>query len=308
MHIVFVGAGGIGGYFGARLIESGAEVSFVARDGRHAQAIRESGLRVTSPLGNALVRPHVVSADPAAIEAADLVVFTVKMPDAQAAIAQLAPLVRPGTVVLPLQNGVDIADMLAARIGADAVALGTAHIGVKIAAPGHIEHSGGFARLRFGALQPGQLPRLEAFHAACRKAGIEAELQADVWRASWEKFVFLVAVSGLTALTRKPIGATQAEPELQRMLHAAMAETAALARAEGIALADDFVATQMATAMALPPGMKASMLHDLEAGRPLELPWLAAAVVRRSQRFGLDAPVNRFIAAALSPYVNGAAA
>lgn len=305
MHIVFYGAGGIGGYFGGRLLAAGEQVSFVAR-GRHAQAMREHGLRVKSPLGDAQVAVPSISDDPAALPAADLVVFAVKMPDAEAAAARLAPLMKPGTVVLPLQNGVEIVDVLTAALGATPVALGAAYIPAKIAEPGVIEHAGGFAALRFGALQPAQQPLLQAFAAACTRAGVKADVVDDMRRAMWEKFVFLVGMSSLTALTRLPIAVTRSDPELRRLLQQVMDETAALARAEGVALPADFGMQQMSVIDGLPPTAKASMAHDLDAGRPLELPWLAGAVVRRSARLNLDAPANRFIAAALGPYQRGA--
>jgi 2-dehydropantoate 2-reductase len=304
VHIVFYGAGGIGGYFGARLLAAGENVSFVAR-GRHAQAMREHGLRVKSPLGDVAVAVPSLSDDPAALPPADLVVFTVKMPDADAAAARLAPLMKPGTVVLPLQNGVEIADLLAAHVGAAAVALGAAYIPTKIAAPGVIEHAGGFASLRFGPLQAQQRGALEAFAAACGRAQVPVELIDDMRRVMWEKFVFLVGMSSLTALTRQPIGVVRGDAELRRLLQQVMDETAALARAEGVALADDFVARQMAVVDGLPAQAKASMANDLDAGRPLELPWLAGAVVRRSERAGLQASANRFVSAALGPYVRG---
>jgi 2-dehydropantoate 2-reductase len=307
MHIVFVGAGGLGGYFGARLIAAGARVSFVAR-GRHAEAIRRTGLQVTSPLGDLLVQPAAISADPAVLAPADLLLFTVKLPDADAAAATLAPLLRHDTVILPLQNGVEISELLAARFGVARVAAGAAYIATKVAAPGVIAHGGSFARLRFGALQPAQQPRLAEFEALCRQAGVDAELVPDIRRTLWEKFVFLVGLSSLTALTRQPIGVVRAEPELRRLLEQVMSETWSLGRAEGVALADDFVARQMAFVDELPADMKASMLHDLEAGRRLELPWLAGAVVRRGTRLGRDAPACRFVAAALAPYVAGARA
>ena len=284
MRIVFMGAGGIGGYFGARLIASGEQVGFVAR-GAHAQAMREQGLRVRSPMGDLAVPTPHVHEDPAALAAAlapELVVFAVKLPDAEAAAQRLAPLVGPQTVVLPLQNGVEAAELLARHVPAQSVALGLAYIPTKIAEPGVIEHGGGFARLRFGALHPSQQGVLEAFLAACRRAGIEAEMPADIRLASWEKFVFLTGLSSLTALTREPAG-----------------------RAEGVPLPEDFVERQMAFADTLLPGMKASMLHDLEAGRRLELPWLAGAVVRRSAARGLATPACSFICAALAPFVDG---
>lgn len=304
MHIVFYGAGGIGGYFGGRLLAAGERVSFVAR-GRHAQAMREHGLQVKSPLGDVQVAVDRVSDDPEALGPADLVVFAVKWPDAEAAAARLAPLVKPGTVVLPFQNGVEIAELLQRHLGEAAVALGAAYIPAKIAAPGVVEHAGGFASLRFGALLPAQRPRLDAFLAACTRAKIQAERVDDIRRVMWEKFVFLVGMSSLTALTRLPIAVTRTDPALRALLQQVMDETAALARAEGIALPDDFVAKQMAVADALPPMTKASMAHDLDAGRALELPWLAGAVVRRGERAGLPAAANRFVAAALGPYAGG---
>jgi 2-dehydropantoate 2-reductase len=305
MHIVFYGAGGIGGYFGARLLAAGEDVSFVAR-GRHAEAMREYGLRVKSPLGDLQVATPSVSDDPAALPKADLVVFAVKMPDAQAAAARLPPLMKPGTAVLPLQNGVEIVDMLTAALGVAPVALGAAYIPAKIAEPGVVEHAGGFASLRFGALLPAQRPVLEAFAAACGRAKVQVELVDDMRRVMWEKFVFLGGMSSLTALTRMPIGVVRADPELRALLQQVMDEIVALARAEGVALPDDFVARQMTVVDGLPAAAKASMANDLDAGRPLELPWLAGAVVRRSQRAGLPAVANRFVAAALGPYVLGA--
>jgi 2-dehydropantoate 2-reductase len=306
MQIVFHGAGGIGGYFGGRLAAAGARVAFLAR-GRHAQALREQGLRIASPLGDLHLPSVTVAEDPAALPKADLVVFSVKLPDAEAAAAQLPALMHPGTVVLPLQNGVDVAELLARHVGAPAVAQGLAYIATRIAAPGCIEHGGDFARLRFGPLQPAQAPRLQRFLESCRAAGIDAEMPADIRRAVWEKFVFLAGLSGLTALTRQPVGVVRADAELRRMLQAVMAEATALGRAEGVDLPADYAEQRMAFVDTLPHGMKASMLHDLEAGRPLELPWLAAAVVRRSAKLGLEAPVNRFIAAVLGPLAGGRA-
>ncbi len=306
MQIVFFGAGGIGGYFGGRLAASGARVAFLAR-GRHAQALQAQGLRIASPLGDLHLPQVTVAEAPADLPKADLVVFTVKLPDAEAAAAQLPAVMQPGTVVLPLQNGVDIAEMLARHVGAGAVAQGLAYIATRIAAPGHIEHGGDFARLRFGPLQAAQAATLQGFLDACRAAGIDAERPGDIRRAVWEKFVFLVGLSGLTALTRQPVGVVRADAELRRMLQAVMAEATALGRAEGVDLPTDYAEQRMAFVDTLPHGMKASMLHDLEAGRPLELPWLAAAVVRRSAARGLEAPVNRFIAAALGPLAGGRA-
>jgi 2-dehydropantoate 2-reductase len=247
-----------------------------------------------------------ISEDPTALPKADLVVFAVKMPDAESAAARLAPLMNAGSVVLPLQNGIEIVDVLSAALGPAPVALGAAYIPAKILEPGVIEHAGGFASLRFGALQAEQRPVLEAFAAACQRAEVQVELVDDMRRVMWEKFVFLVGMSSLTALTRLPIAVARTTPELRALLQQVMEETAALARAEGVALPEDFVAKQMTVVDSLPAAAKASMANDLDAGKPLELPWLAGAVARRSERRGLKADANRFVAAALAPYVNGA--
>jgi 2-dehydropantoate 2-reductase len=301
MHVVVYGAGGVGGYFGARLLGGGAHVSFVAR-GAHLEEIRSQGLRIESAIGDALVHPAAASDDPATLAPADVVLFAVKLPDVAAAIEALPLLVGPQTVVLPLQNGIEVSDLLAAKLGPAPVALGVAFIGATIAAPGVIRHVGELARLRFGALQPHQVPALQRLLDACTSARIDAKIIDDIGRLAWEKFVFLVALSGLTTLARQPIGVVRTDPALRALLAESMDEVAALARASGAPLPDDFVARQMAFVDTLPAGQKASMLHDLEAGRPLELPWLSGAVVRLAAARGLAAPVNRVIAAALGPY------
>lgn len=305
MHIVFFGAGGIGGYFGARLLAAGADVSFVAR-GAHAQAMRESGLRLRSPLGDLQVQVPSVSESPQALRPADVIVFGVKMFDAESAAGQLAPLMQAGSVVLPLQNGVDIVDLLTARLGAAAVALGAAYIPTRIAEPGVIEHLGRLAQLRIGALQESQQPVLERFAAACRQATIDIDRVDDIRTVMWEKFVMLVGMSSLTALTRASIGVVRRQPETRTLLREVMEETAAVAAAEGHPLAADFVDRQMALLDSLPAAAKASMANDLEAGRRLELPWLAGAVLRRGARLGVATPASRFVVAALAPYADGA--
>jgi 2-dehydropantoate 2-reductase len=304
MHVVVYGAGGVGGYFGARLVGGGTHVSFVAR-GAHLAAIRSQGLRIESPAGDALVHPDAASDDPATLAPADVVLFAVKLPDVAAAIEQLPSLVGPQTLVLPLQNGIEVADLLAAKLGAAPVALGVAFIGASIAAPGVIRHVGQLARLRFGALQRRQVPLLQRFLDACNSARIDAAMVDDIRLVAWEKFVFLVGLSGLTTLARQPVGVVRGDPALRALLAEAMDEVAALARATGAALPQDFVARQMAFVDTLPASQKASMLHDLETGRPLELSWLSGAVVRLAAARGVPTPVNRVIAGALGPYSAG---
>lgn len=302
MHIVVMGSGGVGGYFGARLAQAGGQVSFIAR-GRHLEALRSKGLTVKSVLGDAQLKVRAFQ-DPREAGSADLVLFAVKLWDTEGAAEQLRPIVRGG-VVIPFQNGVESIERLKKILPEESVMGGSAYIATRIAAPGVIEHTGTMARLRFGPLTDSQRAPARSFLEACKAAGINAELSDDIVLVNWEKFAFLVAMSGTTALARAPLGVVRADPDLRWMFEQAMREAWTLARRRGIQLADDFVEKQVAFADTLPAEMRASMLHDLEAGNRLEAPWLCGAVARMAGDAGMDAPVNRAIYAALKPFVNG---
>ncbi len=306
MRIAVIGAGGVGGYFGARLAAAGHDVAFVAR-GAHLQAMLRDGLVIESEVLPLHLRDLVATDDPSQLAPVDVVMLCVKLWDVESAGRSLAPLLRANGVVIPFQNGVDAPDVLAGIVGAELVLGGVAYIAATIKAPGVIAHTGSMARLVVGALRATQTARAEAFQLALAGAGIESSVSADIRRALWEKFVFLSALAGATALSRQPIGVIRSDAPLRAMFEAAMAETFAVGRARGIVLADDFVTQRMAFADTLPAAMKASMLHDLEAGRRLELPWLAGAVVRMAGELGLPVPVNATINAALGPLVNGTA-
>jgi 2-dehydropantoate 2-reductase len=303
MKIAAMGAGGVGGYFGARLQQAGHDVTFFAR-GRHLEAIRSSGLRIESPHGDALLKVRVLE-DPRDAGVADVVLFAVKLWDTEAAAEKLRPVVGPETAIVPFQNGVESIARLRKVFPDKAVLGGSAYIATRVKAPGVIEHTGEMSRLQFGPVLPSQKEKAEAFLAACREAKINAEIPDDIVRANWEKFVFLVAVSSATAVARAPLGVVRSDPDLRWLFEQAMRETWRLGRARGVALADDFVEARMKFADGLHAGMKASLAHDLENRGRLEAPWLCGAVARMSDEAGLDAPVNRAVYAALKPYIDG---
>ena len=305
MRIAAIGAGGVGGYFGARLQQAGHDVAFIAR-GRHLAAMRSSGLTVQSPLGGATLKVKVYERAQE-IGPVDVVMFAVKLWDTPAAAESIRPLLAGGGVVIPFQNGVESVDALRKVFGERPVMGGSAYIASRISAPGVIEHIGQMARLQFGALVPEQRPAAQAFLEACQKAEINAELVDDVTRAIWEKFGFLVPVSTATAVARAPLGVVRADPDLRRLFEQAMRETWSVGRARGVKLADDFIATRMKMLDSMPHEMKASMAHDLEAGNKLEAPWLCGAVARMARELGLEAPVNATVFAALKPYLDGPA-
>jgi len=303
MKIACMAAGGVGGYFGARLQQAGHDVTFFAR-GRHLEALRDKGLTVESGEGNATLKVRALQ-DPREAGVADVVLFAVKLWDTDSAAEQIRPIVGPGTVVIPFQNGVESIDRLRKVLPEKCVMGGSAYVATRIKSPGVIEHTGQMSRIQFGPLLASQKEISQRFLEACRKANIQAEIPDDIVRANWEKFVFLVGISGATAAARAPLGVVRADPDLRWLLEQAMRETWRLGRARGVALAEDYVEARMKFADGLHGDMKASLLHDLENGGRLEAPWLCGAVARMSAEAGLDAPVNHSVFAALKPFVNG---
>jgi 2-dehydropantoate 2-reductase len=304
MRIAVMATGGVGGYFGAKLALGGHDVSFVAR-GRHLAAMRERGLTVKSANGDMHVAKPKLVEDPAALPPVDVVLFAVKLWDTERAAEAIRPLVAKSAVVVPFQNGVESIERIGAVVGSPGVMGGVAYIAATIAEPGVIAHTGTMARLRFGPVVAAQRDVGEALFAACQRAHIDAELSPDIRRAIWEKFAFLAAFSGMTSVSRQPLGVLRADPDSRAVLESAIREVWTLARARDIALADDFVVQQMKFADGLPAEMKSSMQNDLAAGNRLEAPWLCGAVARMAAAAGLAAPVNATLYAALKPYCAG---
>ena len=293
-----MGSGGVGGYYGARLAQSGHEVTFIAR-GAHAQAMREKGLRIRSEAGDALLQPVRVFEDPARAGTHDLIVVAVKLWDSESAAQALRPMVSTETAVLSLQNGVDKDEVLSKAVGGGHVVGGVTHIGAVIAEPGVIQHTGKLARVTVGELDGSRSGRIERIAEAFRSAGVETILSDDIRRVTWEKFVFLTALSGLTALTRRPVGDVRGNPATRALLLEALKETAAVARAEGAKLDESFAQKQLDNIDRLPAAMTSSMAQDLARGNRLELEWLSGAVVRRAQKHGLAVPAHQAIHAGL---------
>ena len=305
MRIAVLAAGGVGGYFGARLAAAGEEVHFLAR-GRHLAALRERGLTLESAKGNLHLHPLRVTDDPRAIGPVEAVLFAVKLWDTETGAAAALPLLGPDTAVISLQNGVDSTTRLGPILGPGHVMGGVAYIGSTIAEPGLIRHTGTMARILFGELDGRESARGQAFLAACRKAGIDAALSSDITRDLWAKFAMLASFSGLGGVTRLPMGPIRGEPATLELLMGAIKEVTALARAKGTELGADFIARQAAAIAAIPAEMKPSLLVDLERGNRLELDWLSGAVARLGEEAGVATPIHHFIASALKPHAKGA--
>ena len=303
MRIAVMGSGGLGGYFGARLAQGGADVAFIAR-GRHLAAMRKDGLHIEGPAP--LHLPTVVATDePVAIGVVDLVMFCVKLWDTDAAIEQMRPLVGPQTVVVSFQNGVLKDAAMRAAFGAARVMGGVGYVATTIARPGVIAQTGPMQRLLFGESNGRRSARGEAFLQACQAGGVNAELSDDIEREIWQKFVFLAALSGATTTMRQRIGPIRSHPQTRTFLLDLMREVVAVGRAMGVALPADYAEVRLALADQVAPDMTSSMHHDLERGNPLEVRWLAGAVVELGARAGVPTPLNRAVADILALHAQG---
>jgi 2-dehydropantoate 2-reductase len=303
MRIAVMGAGGTGGYFGGLLARAGEDVTFIAR-GPHLDAIRARGLHVRSRLaGDFTVRPQATD-DPRGLGPVDLILFCVKSYSTAEAAEKIRPLVGPQTMVLSVQNGIDNNERIAEVVGPKPVLGAVAHVSSVIESPGVIAQTAGPGRIIFGELAGGVSPRVERLLDTLRRAGIVAEVHPNIRVALWEKFVFICGVSGMTALTRLPIGPILASQETRDMLRGTMAEVEAVARAEGVGVRG-YVDQALEFMKRLEPSMRGSMYYDLAAGRRLELETLNGTVMGLGRARGIPTPLNFAIYAALKPYANG---
>src|SRR5215218_895541 len=306
VRIAVMGSGGVGGYFGARLAKGGADVTFIAR-GAHLAAMREHGLSIES--AHAPLTLHKVNAtdDPSTIGPVGLVLFAVKLWDTKAAARSLLPIMRPDTAIISLQNGVHKDDMLRAVFADAAVMGGVGYMATTIVRPGVIGQTGTMQRMIFGEFDGRRSPRAEYLLAASQAGGIDAEISPDIRRAIWEKYVFLVGLSGATTAMRMPLGPIRDNPQSRAFLLELMRETVAVGRAKGVALPEDYAEQRLVFADTLPTDMTSSMHHDLQRGRPLELRWLSGGVIELGAAAGVPTPANRAVNDILMLHAQGRA-
>ena len=285
-----MGSGGVGGYFGARLVQGGADVTFIAR-GAHLAAMRERGLAIESAHEPIHLPKVNVTDDPKTIGPVDLVMFCVKLWDTEAAARQLLPIMGPetGDHLVPERRaeGRHAAPDLRRRRSWAASPTSAP----RSARPGVIAQTGPLQRLVFGEYDGRRSPRAETFLAACKAGGINAEISDDVRRSIWEKFVVLVAMSGATTSMRKTIGPIRANPLTREFLLDLAREVVAVGRAHGVNLPADYAEQRIPFFDGWPPDMTASMHHDLQAGKPLEVRWLSGRR-RRPRRAGRRADAD----------------
>lgn len=304
MRIAIVGAGGIGGGYGAALAKAGADVTFIAR-GAHLAAMKSKGLRVEGGRGETHVSPTQATDDPRTVGPVDVVLFCVKLWDVDSAGQQIKPMVGKDTAVVTLQNGIDAHERLVPVLGKAAVMPGVANISATIAEPGVIRQTGTVMRMVFGELNGARSARGQALAAVCAKAGIDGVFSEVILTELWMKFILLASNASMMALARLPIGNLRDDPDIAPYFIAAYEEVVAVGRAAGIALPADAVDRTLNFNRNAPAHLMASMGADLLRGNRIELPWLSGKVIELGRKHGVPTPTHAFLYAMLKPYIMG---
>lgn len=300
MRILVLGAGAVGGYFGGRLAEAGADVTFLVRERRAAELARD-GLAIRSPHGDLRLAPKLHRAGEP-LPRFDLLLLCCKAYDLEAAMVALAPAVGEGSRLLPLLNGLAHLDRLAGRFGAERVLGGVCHIAATLSPEGEIRHLNRLHALQFGARGGRSDPALLAIAAALAGAGFEARRVDAIDRALWEKFVMLATLAGMSCLMRADVGAIMATEDGRRLMLELLAECAAIARAAGEPPRPEMI--ERTRAMLTEPGSRfaASMLRDIERGGPTEGEHILGDLRRRGEALGVEAPLLRVAHCHLQAY------
>ena len=289
MKILVLGAGGVGGYFGGRLAQNRADVTFLVRPKR-AEAIRRDGLRIRSRFGDAKLDVRCVTQDQVGA-GYDLALFTAKAYDLQSAIDAIAPAVGAKTGVLPFLNGIAHYDTLDKRFGRERVLGGVAYIGTKLTPGGEVDHFNEFHRIAFGPRLPEQAAACEAFAALLKGVNFDWKLESRIEQAVWDKWVLLATLAGITCLMRAPVGDIVADETGERLVLALLGECSAVAKAEGFATPEATLASHRGILTRKGSVFSASMLHDVENGGPAEGEHILGSLLGYARKHSLAVPM-----------------
>lgn len=287
--LLFLGAGGVGGYFGGRLIEAGVDVSFLVRSAR-AASLSAQGLRVISPHGDLTLPVQCVARDTVRPDY-DLVILAPKAYDLDDAMDAIAPAVGPATFVLPLLNGLAHLDALDARFGADRVLGGVAHIVAMLAADGSVQQMNPIHTLTAGGRDVATHQVATEFIGLCRSAKFDAVLSSDILSALWDKWAFLATLAASTTLTQGSIGQVMDTTHGESLLRRIYAEGLAVAHRSGAIIDDEAQARALSRLTQRGSSITASMLRDLQAGLRTENDHVLGDLVKRAQQHGIDTPL-----------------
>ncbi len=294
-NIMMVGAGAVSGFFGAQLARKHPHVSFLLRP-RTCEAVKENGLTVRSQtLGTFTVRPKHVSSDPTALPTPDLIVLGVKAYDLQEVCRQLKPVMSPDMILLTLQNGVTIEDVLVERFGKEPIVGGVAFIYSKIIEPGVIEHYKRGA-LKIGELDGRKTPRVNQIAELFTDAGIECQMSSDIRRAKWEKMCWNCVFNPLTILLNDSVAKALDRPEMSSVISMIVEEVMTVARGQGLFFGKNMAEKVVQSSQDL-RDIHTSMYDDWKAGRPTEIDYLNGYITKKGKEFGVPTPLNESLTA-----------
>lgn len=300
MHTVIIGVGGVGGYFGGKISNSGQKVTLLAR-GEHLETIQKKGLKVKSIEGDFVTAPFMATDSIHEVEKADLVLICTKSWQIEEAAELITPILHEKTMVIPLQNGADNAEKLCAVLDEKNVLGGLCKIYSKIESPGVISHFGHTPEVVFGELDKQITARLSRVKEVFDKAGFQNTISKDIYVDIWGKFMFIATVSGLGALTKATIGEMYENMNVRKLLEQTAIEIYNVAKAKKIALPEDIVDRIMVFISKQPYDSTASTQRDILEGRPSELENFNGYVVKEGEKLGVETPVNTFVYSCLQP-------
>jgi len=300
MRILVIGAGAVGGYFGGRLAEAGRDVTFLVR-ARQAEVIREQGLRIVSPHGNGTLHPKLILGDEIA-GAYDLIILCVKAYSLEAAINDFAPAVGPGTMILPLLNGMRHLELLVRQFGEASVIGGVCLIAAEVDKDGRIVQLTDVHRLIYGERAGGNSARMNALNQAMQGAAFEARASDNILQEMWEKWVMLASLGAATCLMRGNIGEIEAVPGGAEIARAILDECTAISTACGYAPGAAFLARTQKLVTASGSTLTSSMYRDLSKNAPVEVDQILGDLLERGRKPGVAAPLLEAACANLRIY------
>lgn len=300
MRLLVLGAGAVGGYFGARIHAAGGDVTFLVRPGRAAQ-LRDKGLQVFSPFGDLQITPKLVTQDELK-ETFDVVILTCKAFDLDSAMDAIAPAVGEQSIIVPVLNGVRHIDRLVARFGAARVLGGVALISAALGPSGEIRHLNKLHSLTIGTLGWRPSPLLEPLAKLLASSGFDFVLADNVGQAMWDKIVFLATLAGSTCLMRASVGIIMATLDGERFVNGLLDECAAIAEANGRKLADTQLTVFRSMLTNRTSSLVASMLRDVEANNPTEADHILGDMINWANAKKIDVPHLRLAYSHLQAY------
>ncbi|MDA1256799.1 MAG: 2-dehydropantoate 2-reductase [Chloroflexi bacterium] len=302
--VAVIGPGSVGGYYGGVLARHGEEVSLIARPGPHSEAIKANGLRVRSNWGDFTVHPQV-TADPLEVGPVDFVFYSVKLFHNETALPLIGPLLKDGTTVLTIQNGVDSANVIAERYGWDHVMAGATYIETGRPEPGMIHQSGPTARIAFGEQDGSRSERVETVSRLFDKEGIQQEIATDIAVTLWTKLVNVGPIGTVMTASRASFVEVLDSPWGEYTVRSVMEDVERVARAKGVNLAADVVDEKLRDGIAEAADTQASLQGDFRAGNQLEIEHLLGMVVREGMAMGVPVPASAALVTALWKFRNG---